>query len=530
MHLRGLGALLPLVMVLFFGAVTLEPARAQQTTSDVRVTVGGGESSQSEAAVVAADKLSTTSHSVRIGGIEVPYTATAGTLVMRHPTGKPRADVFFVSYVRDDQTNVGTRPITFFYNGGPGSASIWLHMGALGPRLVPMASEGFQPAPPYRLVDNAYSLLDVTDLVAIDPVATGFTRAAKGEDLKQFYGVRQDIQFFSEFIQLYLTRFDRWASPKYLLGESYGTVRSAGVAADLQARLKIELNGVILVSSVLDFMTLASFGREKPANDMHYVGFLPTYTVTAWYHNKLPADLQDDFEETIQKARDFAFGEYLLALTKGNRLSREENEAMAEKVARFTGLSPEYVGQANLRVNPRRFRKELLRDQRLIVGRLDSRFVGIDADAAGEEPEFDPSDTAVGGAFTAMFNDYVRRELKWETDLQYRSYDFGRKWELPQGRYLNLTDSLRYVMARNPFLRVFVANGYYDVATPFGATEWTFDHLGFEQTYPERVSMVNYRAGHMMYIHPDVLRQFKRDVAAFIQASNGSTNDPMEKP
>ena len=511
-----------LAMVSFLWAVTLEPARAQQPTPDATTS----ESSESEAAVVAEDKLSTTSHSVRIDGAEVPYTATAGTLVLRHPDGKPRANVFFVAYVRDGQTDRGGRPITFFYNGGPGSASIWLHMGALGPRRVPMASEGFQPAPPYRLVDNGDSLLDVTDLVAIDPVATGFTRAAEGEDLKQFYGVRQDIEFFSEFIQLYITRFDRWASPKYLLGESYGTVRSAGVAADLQARLKIELNGIVLVSSVLDFMTL----REAPANDMHYVFFLPTYTATAWYHKKLPADLQGELEEVVAKARAFAFGEYLLALTKGNRLSREENEAMAEKVAHYTGLSPQYIAHANLRVNPKRFRKELLRDRRLMVGRLDSRFTGIDADAAGEEQEFDPSDTAVGGAFTAMFNDYVRRELKWETDLQYRSYDFGRKWEYPQGRYLNLTDSLRYVMARNPFLRVFVANGYYDVATVFAATEWTFDHLGYEPTYRERVSMGYYEAGHMMYIRPEVLRQFKRDVAAFIQASNGSASEPTQEP
>ncbi len=349
-----------------------------------------------------------------------------------------------------------------------------------------MASEGFQPAPPYNLVDNEYSLLDVTDLVAIDPVPTGFSRPFEGEDVKQFLGVRQDIEFFSEFIRLYLTRFDRWKSPKYLLGESYGTVRSAGVAAELQSRRKIELNGVVLVSSVLDFRTLDA----APGNDIHYAGFLPTYTVTAWYHKKLPADLQGDFDKAVEEARGFAFGEYLLALTRGNRLSREENEAMAEKVARYTGLSPEYIAQSNLRVSPGRFRKELLRDRRLMVGRLDSRFTGIDADAAGEEQEFDPSDTAVQGAFTAMINDYFRHELEWETDLEYVPYAFGRPWDYGefQNRYLNLTDSLRHAMARNPFLRVFVANGYYDVATPFAATEWTFDHLGFEPTYRERVT------------------------------------------
>ena len=511
-----------MAMIVCLWVVTVEPARAQQ---QVQVTVDAVTSATPESE--ATDNFSITSHNVTIGGTEIQYTATAGTLVMRHLNGKPKANVFFVSYVNDGPKDKGARPITFFYNGGPGSASIWLHMGVMGPRRVQMASGGFQPAPPYSLVDNEYSLLDVTDVVAIDPVSTGFSRPFEGEDLKQFHGVHQDIKFFSDFIRLYLTRFDRWTSPKYLLGESYGTLRSAGVAADLQARLKIELNGIILVSSVIDFMTL----YEVPGNNIYYASFLPTYTVTAWYHKRLPADLQGlNLEEVVAKSRAFAFGEYLLALTKGNRLSREENQAMAEKMARYTGLSSRYILQANLRVNDKRFRKELLRDQRLMVGRLDSRFTGIDADAAGEVQEFDPSDTAAGGAFTAMINDYFRRELNWKTDLSYRSYAFGNPWDYGDfaGRYVNLTESLRYTMARNPFLQVFVANGYYDVATPFGGTEFTFDQLGFESTYQERVSMGYYEAGHMMYIRLDVLQQFKHDVAAFIQASDGSSREPIQ--
>jgi carboxypeptidase C (cathepsin A) len=476
----------------------------------------------------AEDTFSTTTHSARIGGAEVRYQATAGTIVLRHASGKPRANVFFVAYTRDGQTDLRMRPITFAYNGGPGSATIWLHLGVLGPKRVEMASHGFQPAPPYRLVDNEHSLIDVTDVVAIDAISTGFSRPVEGEDPKQFHGVNQDIEAFSEFIRLYLTRFNRWSSPKYLLGESYGTVRSAGVASELQERHGIELNGIVLVSSVIDFMTL----REAPGNDMNYVSFLPTYTVTAWYHRKLPSDLQGDLTKAVDDARAFAFGDYLMSLTKGNRLPPPEVRAMAEKVARYTGLSPEFVEQANLRVNPARFRKELLRDRRLTVGRLDSRFTGLDADAAGETQEFDPSNTALQGAYTALFNDYVRRELKWETDLHYFTSGNVRPWDYGdfENRYLNLVDRLRRTMARNPFLRVLVANGYYDMATPFAATEWTFDHLGFEPTYRERVQMTYYEAGHMMYIHPDMLRQFKQDVARFIRASSGAPRETTPQP
>ena len=351
--------------------------------------------------ILAAEKFVATQHSVRINGQEVRYTAAPGQLVLRRPNGEPRGNMFFVAYTREGVTDMRSRPITFCYNGGPGSATIWLHMGVLGPKRVQMAEEGFQPAPPYRLIDNEYTLLDVTDIVAIDAMSTGFSRAVEGEEPKQFHGVQQDIEAFSEFIRLYITKFNRWTSPKYLLGESYGTVRSAGVSQELQSNHGIELNGIILVSSVIDFSTL----YEAPGNDIHYAGFLPTYTVTARYHNKLSADVQGSLEEIMDEAREFAFGEYLLALTKGNRLTPQEIDDVANKLARLTGLSPEYLKQANLRVSPQRFRKELLRDQRLMTGRLDSRFTGIDADAAGETQEFDPSNTALSGAYTALFND-----------------------------------------------------------------------------------------------------------------------------
>lgn len=487
--------------------------------------------SSAEQPIVAEEKLSSTTHTARIGGVSVDYTATAGQLVLRHPNGKPRANMFFVAYARNGESDKRARPMTFAYNGGPGSATIWLHMGALGPKRVQMADEGFQPAPPYRLVDNESSLLDVTDLVAVDAISTGFSRAVEGEDSVQFHGVQGDIEAFAEFIRLYLTKFDRWSSPKYLFGESYGTVRSAGLAAELQARQGIELNGIVLVSSVIDFMTL----RDAPGNDLHYAGFLPTYTAVAWYHKKLPSDLMGDLETTLDEARQFAFGEYLLALTRGNRLTAAESETIAGKVARYTGLSKEYVENANLRVSPARFRKELLRDRRSTVGRLDGRFTGLDADAAGERQEFDPSNTALQGAYTALFNDYVRNELGWESELVYytsgnvRPWDYGTQYD---AHYLNLLDSLRTAMARNPYLRVLVANGYYDTATPFAATEWTFAHLGFEPTYRERVKMVYYRAGHMMYIRPEMLKKLKEDVARFIESTRERPSDarPTEQP
>src|SRR2546428_2691628 len=390
-------------------------------------------------------------------------------------------------------------------------------MGSFGPRRVEMAEDGFQPATPFQLVENEFSLLDVTDLVYIDAISTGFSRAT--ENPKPFHGVRGDLQAFGDFIRIYLTRFNRWASPKFLFGESYGTMRSAGLSGELQSRHGIELNGIVLVSSVLDFQTLS----PAPGNDLPYAALLPTYAATAWYHKKLPPDLQGDLKKTVDEARRFAFGEYMQALIKGNSLTDAERKATAKKVARFTGLSTDFVEHANLRVNAARFRKELLRDRRLMVGRLDGRFTGLDADAAGETQEFDPSNTAIQGAYTALFSDYVRSQLKWESDLKYETSGNVRPWSYDdfENRYLNLTDTLRQAMARNPFLKVFVANGYYDTATPFAGTEYTFAHLGFDPTYQERVEMAYYEAGHMMYIRPNVLKKFKQDVARFIRSASG---------
>ncbi len=468
-------------------------------------------------APAAVDNYKQTPHTGKFGGQTVAYTATAGTMVLKSAALKPRANVFFVAYTKDG-VPAGSRPIAFAYNGGPGSASVFVHMGLFGPRRVQMADDGFQPAPPYELVDNQDSILDVAEVVVIDAVTTGWSRMVEGEEGKNFHGVAQDIEAFSDFIRLYLERFNRWASPKYLMGESYGTVRSAGVSADLQARHGIELNGIVLISSVIDFSTLS----EAPGNELNYASFLPTYTADAWYHKRLGPELQGmDLRKALDESRQFVWGEYMTALVKGSRLTAAERKDMAGKVAKFTGLSATFVEEANLRVSPARFRKELLRDQRQTVGRLDGRYTGLDRDAAGESQEFDPSNSALQGAYTALFSEYAKNELKWESDLPYVTSANVRPWQYDQGRYLNLVDNLRTAMARNPFLNVMVVNGYYDMATPFAGSEYTFDHLGYEKTYADRVSFTYYEGGHMMYIRPNMLKALKDDIAAFVKRTQG---------
>ncbi|MBK5256489.1 MAG: peptidase S10 [Vicinamibacteria bacterium] len=467
--------------------------------------------------MVVDDKLVTTSHVTKIDGVEIRYVATAGTLVLRHPNGKARGHMFFVAYAREGQ-EAATRPITFSYNGGPGSPAIWLHMGLMGPKRVKMAAEGFQPGPPYELVTNNDSPLDVTDIVMIDPIQTGFSRAAEGEDSKQFTSVTGDIESVADFIRLYLTKFKRWPSPKFLLGESYGTMRSAGVAQELQSRHGVELNGIVLVSSILDYLSKG----YAAGHDLPYANFLPSFTAIAWYHKKLPRDLQEmDQRKAIDEARSFAFGEYLTALAKGNRLTMAERQSLAEKVARYSGLSADFVMRANLRVTDPRFRKELLRDRGVTLGRLDARYTGLDADGAGEFQEYDPSNDALAGPYVALFSNYVRDELKWESDARYYTSGQVQPWNYApySNRYLNLLDELRTTMAHNPYLRVMVANGYYDMATPFTATEHTFAHLGYEDTYKNRVSLKYFQGGHMMYTHPDLLRALKHDIAEFVNGA-----------
>jgi carboxypeptidase C (cathepsin A) len=462
------------------------------------------------------DVSSRTKHTLTLDGNKFEYEATAGTLVLKDEDGKPQASIFFTAYTRAGE-DPARRPLTFCFNGGPGSSSVWLHMGAFGPRRVAFTDDGQPLPPPAKLVENEGSLLDLTDLVFIDPVSTGYSRAADEKNAKQFHGVQEDLTSVGEFIRLYTTRAGRWASPKYLAGESYGTTRAAALANHLQSRLGMRLNGVLLVSAVLNFGTI----RFDDGNDLPYPLFLPSYAATAWYHKKLGPVLQGDLRKTLAEAEVFAGGEYLHALHRGLDLPTAERKAVAAKVARLTGVSEEFVLRCDLRVEGQRFMRELLRDRGRTVGRFDSRYLGKDATDAGERPEYDPSYAAIQGTYTEGFNAYVRGELKFESDLPYeiltgrvRPWNYGTA----TNRYLNVAPELRSVMAANPDLRVFVANGYYDLATPYAATRYTFDHLGSDRKLLERVTMAYYEAGHMMYVHKPSLVKLRKDAAAFLAA------------
>lgn len=475
-----------------------------------------------------ADLYSRTRHSIHINGETITYTATAGRLILRAEDEKegekPKAAIFFVAYTRDpapgltEGEHAATRPITFSFNGGPGSSSVWLHLGVLGPRRVVLEEDGLPVPPPYRLIDNTYSLLDKTDLVFIDPVTTGFSRAVPGEADKQFHGFKPDIESVGDFIRLYISRHHRWASPRYLIGESYGTTRAAGLSGYLQERHGLYLNGLMLISVVLNFMTL----DFAPGNDLPYPLFLPTYAATAHYHGRLGPDVPAELPSLLAETEAFALGEYALALLQGDALPPADRAAIAQRLARYTGLSADYIERTNLRINIHRFVKELLRDQRRTVGRLDSRFTGIDRDSVGEANEYDPSYAVIQGPYTGLLNDYVRRELRFESDLPYEILsDRVRPWAFDQHQnaYVNVGETLRKAMSMNPYLRVFVANGRYDLATPYLATRYTFDHLGLDETRRENVTMTYYDAGHMMYIHDASLIRLKADLDEFLMGT-----------
>ena len=462
-----------------------------------------------------AETTSRTKHSIQVNGKTIPYTATAGTLILKKDD-KPWASMFYVAYTRDDVQDAAKRPITFSFNGGPGSASIWLHLGALGPKRVEMGPDGEQPKPPYHLVDNEDTALEYTDLVFIDPVTTGFSRGAPGEKEAQFHGFEGDLESVGEFIRLYLVRAERWGSPKFLAGESYGTTRAAALSAYLLDNHGIYLNGITLISSVLNFETI-SFA---PGNDLPYALYLPTYTATAWYHKKLPKDLSDEFEKAIGESRRFAGNEYSVALMKGDKLTAAERTNVVRELARLTGLSEKFIEESNLRVPIFRFTKELLRSERLTVGRYDSRLKGMDANAAGDRPEYDPSYASVQGAYTAMFNDYARTQLKYESDAPYQVLtDKVQPWSYDkfQNRYVNVAEMLRDAMTRSPNLRVMIANGYYDLATPFFATEYTVNHIGLEPALSNHVSLSYCDAGHMLYTKKICLDGLHKAMADFYQ-------------
>ena len=466
------------------------------------------------------DELVVTRHQAKIGNQEIDYTATAGTLVVRRDSAdaKARAAIFFVAYTRDGIEHLGSRPVSFCFNGGPGSSSVWLHLGMLGPHRVPIRDDAVPSKPPYKLVPNVESLLDQTDLVFIDPVSTGYSRAAKGEDKKQFHGFDEDIESVGQFIHLYTTRYNRWQSPRFLIGESYGTIRAAGLSAHLLERYNMDLNGIVLVSSVLDFATIG-FNKN---NDLPYVLFLPTYTATAWYHKKLAPELQKDLNQTLNRARAFAMGDYSRALFMGDALTGKEREAMVQQIVYFTGLPAEFIDRNDLRVDSYSFAKKLLHEEQKVIGRFDSRFIGIDPNPAGSRAGYDPSGVAIFAPYTSTLYHYLQNDLQIKRDIPYEIItDDVRPWNYGRfvNGYANALGALSEAMTKNRHMRIFVASGYLDLATPFFGSEYTFDHLGLSPEVHKNITMEYYDAGHMMYVHEPSLKKMKKDLTLFYQRS-----------
>ncbi len=454
-----------------------------------------------------------TTNSVTIPGQRVTYVAETGMLPVLKADGTSRASVFYVAYTRQDATNDGARPVTFCFNGGPGSASLWLHLGALGPRRAKMNPDGSQPAPPFALVDNEFSSLNASDLVFIDPVATGFSRAAKEEKPNDFFGDSADLDSVGEFIRLWTTRHDRWLAPKFLCGESYGVFRAAGLADHLRERYGMYLNGLILVSGVLDFSTISG----GTGNDLPYPLFLPAYTAAAHFHHKLPADLAD-LDKALAEARTFAHGEYAAALQAGADLPPAEREKVVAELARLTGLPPRVIEDNRLRIDPDVFRKQLLHDQGLILGAYDARLTGRDGDPAGTGPDFDPSSTAVMGPFSAGMNAYVRGELKFEDDLPYEIFAGVQPWSYnSHNSFPNASDRLASVMNQNPYLRILVCGGRCDLVCPIDTIRHSLEHMPLADAYRKNITFAEFDSGHMMYINQPDLQKLQAAIGRFVQ-------------
>ncbi|MGD8357256.1 MAG: peptidase S10 [Lysobacterales bacterium] len=507
-----------LIAALLLAAFCL-PALAEDTPAD---------KSDDAAKDVPEAQQWTSQHELKIGGKTVRYTATAGTMLMRNDKDEPIALFGYTAYTADG-ADPGKRPIMFAYNGGPGSASLWLHMGVLGPQRAVATDGGFSPAGPYRHVDNAYSIIDQADLVMIDPVGTGFSRPvgdAKGAD---FWGVDQDIESVSDFIARYVTDNGRWASPKYVLGESYGGMRTGGVAWRLLSHDNMALNGVVLVSPFMEMATgFAGMGIDLP-----HVMYLPTFAATAWYHDAL-ADKPADLKAFVHEVAQFAYNEYAPALLLGDRLGEAQRKAVIAKLARYTGLSEDYWDKADLRIDERQFTKELLRDRGETVGRIDSRFTGDSIDLLGEDAFYDPMTTAIGPPFLAAFMDYYHKDLGVDADRQY--VVSGRLWkdwdwkhaQPDKGGYKlpfpNTLVDLSLTMTQSPSMKVLFMQGYFDLATPLLGTEYYIDHLDVTPEIRENVQLELFEAGHMMYIHEPSMKKFRQVLVDFVRDSDNSGN------
>jgi len=476
------------------------------------------------------EKASATEHEVTINGELVKYRATAATMPMKDEAGKLKATVFFIAYEKDKkcgsdstdrespEADPAKRPITFVFNGGPGAAAVWLHLGTAGPRRIELKEDGTVPAPPYRLIDNPNSWLAATDLVFIDPVGTGFSRPAEGEKPEQFYGVTEDISWVADFIRLYVTKYERWLSPKFLAGESYGTTRAAGLSEHLLERFGITLNGIILISSVLDFQTL----QPGDSNDLPFVLYLPSYTAVAWYHSKLSDELQADRVKTLKEVEQWASSTYTIALARGNALPDEQRQTIIRRLAGYTGLPTALIEKGNLRIAPWVFEKYLLADERKLIGRFDARITGFDPEPVSNHPTYDPSLTNYLPVYSTTFNDYVRRALKYESVLPYEVLtDRVRPWKFGETGhgYLSVVENLRSAMVKNPHLKVMFASGWFDLATPYFASDYTIQRLDLGPELQDNITHYYYMGGHMMYHNQASQKQLQTDVVTFIRSA-----------
>jgi carboxypeptidase C (cathepsin A) len=461
----------------------------------------------------ATEKPVLITNTVNIAGQPLTYVAETGMLPILKTDGKPRASVFYISYTEQGITNASERPVMFCFNGGPGSSSVWLHLGALGPRRVKMNDDGTLPKPPFGLVDNEYSVLSVADLVFIDPVATGFSRPAKDEKPEQFFGQVSDIQSVGEFIRLWTTRRQRWLSPKYLCGESYGVFRAAGLAQHLSSRYGMYLNGLVLVSGLIDFSTI----NEQRGNMLPALIFLPSFTATAQFHHKLPPDLQSDLPKALAEAREFTRLEYPSALLQGAALPAADRARIVSKLVRLTGLPARVIEDNDLHVSSSVFRKELLRDQNLIIGRFDARITGRDADPGERVPGFDPSFAATLGPFSTAMNAYVRSELKFEDDLPYEILS-GLPWDYEaRNSFPSVGYQLSAVMSQNPYMKLLVLVGMRDLACPMEGLRQSVNSMQLDRAYRENINFVEYQSGHMMYVNLPDLQRMQKDLEGFIR-------------
>lgn len=509
--------------LILFGGLAVRASAQQAERPDREARTPEAKPAEGCDAAATKEDSSVTDHTIRLGGQAIPYKATAGLTLLKNDKGEPTALMYSVAYTRSDVKDITQRPVSFLYNGGPGSATMWLHMGAFGPKRVSVSDGEFTPPAPYKLVDNTESLLDKTDLVFIDAIGTGYSHAVCKAENKDFYGIDEDVDAFGQFIDTYLSRNDRWNSPKFLIGESYGTFRSAALGNYLQNHYTIHLNGIVLISSVLDLSTL-TFG---PGDDRCYIFYLPSYAAVAWYH-KVLKDRPADLPTFIEEARQYAQGDYASALYKGAALPADQKAAVAKKLSYFTGLSEDYLMKADLRVNLSQFRAELQRAAGLTTGRIDARFTGYTYDLLEENAQGDPEGPAVGGAYTALINEYNHDELKFGKDRDYHNSATGtQEWKWTRrpapgmrGGFFpgapNVQGDLADAMITNPKLLVQVENGYFDFATPFFATEFTMSHLGLPPDLQKNVTLDYYDAGHMMYLHDADRANLHNHIASLI--------------